>query len=73
MIATGETVDLAEWIIDDTHDLSCLGCQAIVLKDVGVPSYALRGKKAVLSCDYDLENQELYAVKWYKNGEEFYR
>ena len=48
-------------------------CDAIRLLDVGVPSYAVRGKDVVLSCDYDLEGQELYAIKWYKNGQEFYR
>ena len=48
-------------------------CESIILRQVGVPSYAIQGKEAVLSCDYDLEGQELYAVKWYKNGLEFYR
>ena len=48
-------------------------CESIVLRKVGVPAYAVQGKEAVLSCDYDLEGQELYAVKWYKNGLEFYR
>ncbi len=50
-----------------------LACESILLRDVGVPSFAVQGKEAVLSCDYDLEGQELYAVKWYKNGLEFYR
>ena len=53
--------------------LSFPDCQCILLKDVGVPSFAIQGKEAVLTCDYDLENQDLYAVKWYKNGLEFYR
>ena len=48
-------------------------CESIILRNVGVPSYAIQGKEAVLSCDYDLEGQQLYAVKWYKNGLEFYR
>ena len=48
-------------------------CESIVLRKVGVPAYAVQGKEAVLSCDYDLEGQDLYAVKWYKNGLEFYR
>ena len=29
--------------------------------------------KAELSCNYDLEGEELYSVKWYKDGNEFYR
>ena len=45
----------------------------ILLRNVGVPSFAVYGKEAVLTCDYDLEGQALYSVKWYKNGLEFYR
>ena len=48
-------------------------CSAIELKDVGVPHFAVKGQSAVLSCDYDLQGQQLYAIKWYKNGHEFYR
>ncbi|XP_034942048.1 cell adhesion molecule 3-like isoform X2 [Chelonus insularis] len=32
-----------------------------------------RGDSAVLNCWYDLEDADLYVVKWYKNGKEFYR
>lgn len=38
-----------------------------------VPQYRVRGEDAVLKCHYDLENDSLYAVKWYKENEEFYR
>lgn len=31
------------------------------------------GETAVLHCDYDLGGDALYAVKWYKEHEEFYR
>ena len=48
-------------------------CCGILLRNVGVPSFAVYGKEAVLTCDYDLEGQALYSVKWYKNGLEFYR
>lgn len=46
---------------------------SIRLDHVGVPSYAIQGKKAVLECPYDLEGSSLYSVKWYKNGREFFR
>ena len=46
---------------------------SITLKHVGVPSYAVQGKKAVLECPFDLEGSSLYSVKWYKNGREFFR
>ncbi|KAJ3661029.1 hypothetical protein Zmor_005450 [Zophobas morio] len=38
-----------------------------------VPQYRVPGETAVLQCDYDLGNDTLYAVKWYKDHEEFYR
>lgn len=28
---------------------------------------------AILVCDYELDGEVLYAVKWYKDDEEFYR
>ena len=47
---------------------------SIKVPQVGVPSYAIQGKKAVLECPYILEgSEELYSVKWYKNGREFFR
>ncbi len=49
------------------------GCFAIELRHVRVPSFAVQGRNAVLECDYDLEGQALYSVKWYKNGIEFFR
>ncbi len=49
------------------------GSDGIELRHVGVPSFAIQGRNAILECDYDLEGQPLYALKWYKNGMEFYR
>lgn len=40
---------------------------------VTVPSYRVRGQPAQLDCDYDLGNDALYSVKWYRDNEEFYR
>ena len=50
-----------------------LGYDSIVLRRIGVPTYAVKGRQAVLTCDFDLEGQALYSVKWYKSGLEFYR
>ncbi|KAK9503425.1 hypothetical protein O3M35_009980 [Rhynocoris fuscipes] len=33
----------------------------------------MRGEMAILECHYELEGDNLYAVKWYKENEEFYR
>lgn len=38
-----------------------------------VPRYQFPGGRAQLQCDYDLGNDSLYALKWYKEHEEFYR
>ncbi|CAH1131718.1 unnamed protein product [Ceutorhynchus assimilis] len=40
---------------------------------VNVPQYRVPGEIAQLQCDYDLGNDSLYSVKWYKEHEEFYR
>ncbi|OTF79042.1 hypothetical protein BLA29_002926 [Euroglyphus maynei] len=39
--------------------------------EVPSPSYA--GESIELSCIYELEQDKLYSVKWYKNDVEFYR
>ncbi|KAG7167151.1 Cell adhesion molecule 3-like 1, partial [Homarus americanus] len=38
-----------------------------------VPRWAARGGEAVLTCQFDLADDLLYSVKWYKSGREFYR
>ncbi|CAH1131829.1 unnamed protein product [Ceutorhynchus assimilis] len=40
---------------------------------VNVPQYRVPGEIAQLQCDYDLGDESLYSVKWYKEHEEFYR
>lgn len=61
------------WAIIAFYSLCITDCSSILLRNVGVPSFAVQGKEAVLTCDYDLEGQSLYSVKWYKNGLEFFR
>ena len=43
------------------------------LTQESIPSYATKGENLVLECLYDLEGDSLYSVKWYRNGQEFYR
>ena len=38
-----------------------------------IPSHAIKGEDVVLECLYDLQGDSLYSVKWYRNGQEFYR
>ncbi|XP_050515488.1 uncharacterized protein LOC126890528 [Diabrotica virgifera virgifera] len=40
---------------------------------VNVPQYRVPGETAMLQCEFDLGNETLYSVKWYKDHEEFYR
>ncbi|XP_045612644.1 cell adhesion molecule 1 [Procambarus clarkii] len=38
-----------------------------------VPPWAAMGGEALLTCQFNLAGDELYSVKWYKAGREFYR
>lgn len=40
---------------------------------VNIPQYRAPGDMAQLLCEYELGNDTLYSVKWYKDHEEFYR
>lgn len=45
------------------------------LKDVSVriPKAVKKGDNALLICNYDMEDDTLYSVKWYKGRREFFR
>lgn len=45
------------------------------MKDVQLqgPNYVRRGENLKLRCNYDTESESLYALKWYRESEEFYR
>eukprot|EP00095_Tigriopus_kingsejongensis_P002658 maker-scaffold439_size171548-snap-gene-0.26 protein:Tk02658 transcript:maker-scaffold439_size171548-snap-gene-0.26-mRNA-1 annotation:"AGAP007933-PA" len=49
------------------------GVGSVRLVRLSVPSHKFIGDKATLGCLYDLEREQLYSVKWYKDGNEFYR
>ena len=38
-----------------------------------VPDAVQNGTSAMLVCEFDLEGETLYSVRWYKQYEEFYR
>lgn len=40
---------------------------------ISVPQYRLPGESALMRCDFELGNDTLYSLKWYKDMEEFYR
>ena len=43
------------------------------LLNINVPAHELVGREAKLQCDFDMEGDMLYSVKWYKDDLEFYR
>ncbi|GLV42261.1 beaten path IV [Carabus blaptoides fortunei] len=48
-------------------------CGGLSWVRVSVPHYRVPGDMAQLQCDYELGEDTLYSVKWYKDHEEFYR
>ncbi|KAG8328808.1 hypothetical protein J6590_101197, partial [Homalodisca vitripennis] len=38
-----------------------------------IDKHTVRGNDSLLQCKYDLQDETLYSVKWYKDGHEFYR
>jgi hypothetical protein len=49
-------------------DVNCLR-----LNEVRIPMHTVRDLNARLECHFDLEGEALYSVKWYKDGNEFFR
>ncbi|XP_037506500.1 uncharacterized protein LOC119382742 [Rhipicephalus sanguineus] len=47
--------------------------QALRVIELKVPESPTRGSTVTLKCRYDLERDQLYSVKWYKDGIEFLR
>lgn len=47
--------------------------KSLRLVELRVPTHEPEGGMALLGCQYDLEGDTLYSVKWYKDGREFYR
>ncbi|XP_060852464.1 uncharacterized protein LOC132930548 isoform X2 [Rhopalosiphum padi] len=43
------------------------------LLNVRIANHTVLGSSTILECTYDLEGEHLYSVKWYKNGDEFFR
>lgn len=43
------------------------------LTEVRIPNHTVRDSSPKLECHFDLDGESLYSVKWYKDGNEFYR
>lgn len=57
------------------HHVLILPDISVGLRDVRVviPAAVKRGDNALLICNYDMEGDSLYSIKWYKGRREFYR
>lgn len=40
---------------------------------VTIPNAIQSGRNVIMTCDYELEDDDLYSVKWYKGKREFFR
>ncbi|XP_063912347.1 uncharacterized protein LOC135129166 [Zophobas morio] len=49
------------------------GALSLHLVELRIPSPVVRNQNARLECHFDLDDETLYSVKWYKDGNEFYR
>ncbi|KAF3423629.1 hypothetical protein E2986_04417 [Frieseomelitta varia] len=50
-----------------------LGTMALRMLELVVPQHVVRGQNIRLECNFNLDGETLYSVKWYKDGNEFYR
>ncbi|OAD55025.1 hypothetical protein WN48_05650 [Eufriesea mexicana] len=46
---------------------------ALRMLELVVPQHVVRGQNIRLECNFNLDGETLYSVKWYKDGNEFYR
>lgn len=40
---------------------------------VTIPNAIQSGRNVIMTCEYELEDDDLYSVKWYKGKREFFR
>ncbi|RWS26121.1 hypothetical protein B4U80_07266, partial [Leptotrombidium deliense] len=48
-------------------------CDALRILMLDIPSPTVLGESVELTCNYELDNDQLYSIKWYHNDVEFYR
>jgi len=61
------------WLLTVIITAHLPGCGSLKMMKLTVPPQLVFGQSASLQCNYDLEGSQLYSVKWYKNGQEFFR
>ncbi|CAG7820225.1 unnamed protein product, partial [Allacma fusca] len=48
-------------------------CSSLKRVEILMPTFVRRGGEVRFTCKYDIDVGSLYAVKWYKGSQEFYR
>ncbi|KAK3928995.1 Chitin biosynthesis protein CHS5 [Frankliniella fusca] len=50
-------------------------CASLAVKNISMslPDAVAQGSTVTLRCDYDLEGQQLYSIKWFRGESEFYQ
>ncbi|CAL4091111.1 unnamed protein product [Meganyctiphanes norvegica] len=43
------------------------------IRNFEVPLHVNRGEDVTLKCEFELQDEKLYSIKWYKGGREFFR
>lgn len=64
------TLSLTSESVTTTTGMSADGLR---IKRLSVPESVANGSSVQLTCDFDLQGETLYSVRWYKNYVEFYR
>ncbi|KAF0763573.1 Ig-like domain-containing protein, partial [Aphis craccivora] len=63
--------------MDQSDKISDISLASLInnlkLLNVRIANHTILGSSTTLKCTYDLEGEHLYSVKWYKNGDEFFR
>ena len=55
------------------HFLSSAPSLGIRLDSISVPPYEVVGDEVTLKCDFELEDDKLYSVTWYRDNDAFYQ
>uniref|UniRef100_A0A6P7F3H7 Uncharacterized protein LOC114325523 n=1 Tax=Diabrotica virgifera virgifera TaxID=50390 RepID=A0A6P7F3H7_DIAVI len=71
MLGSNAAISIAECVPNTA--ISAAEVTAVRQVSVTIPTAVKRLDTVTLQCKYDLENEPLYTLKWYKGTKEFYR
>ncbi|XP_014203715.1 uncharacterized protein LOC106636004 [Copidosoma floridanum] len=47
--------------------------EGLMMTNLKIPTHVVQNQTVRMECEFDLDGEPLYSVKWYKDGNEFYR